>query len=338
LAGKFYEELFGWQIEYQGRYAVVRHGGKRIAGILQVDPADGRTREGVWIPSVSVADVDAAASLVQANGGKILKGPIDMDKRGRAVLIRDSQRANLVLLSAKGGDPADAEAAIGDWLWDEVWTNDPDNTGAFYRSVLGYDEMVLGDEYQVFVHKGEWRAGIRHVRDDKEYMLWVPVVRVADPVATAQRVSELGGVVWVAPDEAPSNGDTALIGDATGALLTMKQSIRPFVILLALSGVLLLTGCSGSGGGHSSVHYGVYSGYGYPYYGSGGNNYYYYNNRPNRPNRPDRPDRPDRPNRPERPTTLPAQRPGGGMGRPAMSRGGGGFGGGGRGGGGRGRR
>ena len=111
----------------------------------------------------------------------------------------------------------------------------------------------------------------------------------------------------------------------------MKQSIRPFVIFLALSGVLLLTGCSGYGGGYSSVNYGVYNGYGYPYYDNDNNNYYYYNRR----NKNDRPDRPDRP---ERPTTLPAQRPGGGMtrpsfgggmGRPAggMARGGGGRGG-----------
>jgi len=222
-AGKFYEELFGWQIDYQEKYAVVRNGGKLIAGILQVEPADSRARDGVWLPSVSVADVDAAASRVTANGGKILKGPLDMEQRGRAVLISDPQRADLVLLSAKGGDPADAEAAIGDWLWDEIWTNDPDNIEEFYKSVLGYDEMAWGDGYDVFLYKGEWRAGIRTVQDTKEHMLWVPVVRVADPVATAQRVSELGGVVWVAPDEAPSNGDTALIGDTTGALLLIQR-------------------------------------------------------------------------------------------------------------------
>lgn len=99
--------------------------------------------------------------------------------------------------------------------------------------------------------------------------------------------------------------------------MIMKQSIRPFVILLAFSGVLLLTACSSSGS--STVHYGVYSGYGYRYYDYDNDNYYY-------SNRPDRPDRPIRPNRPERPVTLPAQRPGGGMGRPAggISRGGGG--------------
>ena len=44
-AGKFYEELFGWQIDYQGKYAVVRNGGKLIAGLLQVEPTDGSTRD-----------------------------------------------------------------------------------------------------------------------------------------------------------------------------------------------------------------------------------------------------------------------------------------------------
>lgn len=222
-AGQFYEKLFGWQIDYQGQYAEVRNGDKLIAGILQLEPVEGQTSEGVWIPSVSVADVDAAASLVTANDGKILNGPVDMGQRGRAVLISDPQRADLVLLSAKGGDPVDAAAEIGDWLWDEIWTDDPDKTEAFYASVLGYDEIVSGDQYDVFVHQGKWRAGMRRVQDARQHMLWVPVVRVADPEATVQRVEELGGVVWVTPDEAPSKGNTALIGDTTGALLLIQR-------------------------------------------------------------------------------------------------------------------
>jgi predicted enzyme related to lactoylglutathione lyase len=222
-AGKFYEQLFGWQVEYQGQYAVVRNGDKLIAGILQVEPADGREREAVWIPSVSVTDVDAAAELVKANGGMILKGPVDMEQRGRAVLISGPQRADMVLLRAKGGDPVDAEPAIGDWLWDEIWTDDPEITEAFYATVLGYDEMASRVDYDVFMSKGRWRAGMRHMQDKKDHMLWVPVVRVADPEVTAQRVEELGGVVWVTPDEAPSKGNTALIGDTTGALLLIQR-------------------------------------------------------------------------------------------------------------------
>jgi predicted enzyme related to lactoylglutathione lyase len=223
LAGEFYEQLLGWKIEYQEHYAVIRNGDKLIGGILQLDPADGHDREGVWIPSVSVADVDAAAELVKSNDGVILKGPVDMDRRGRAVLISDPQRADIILLNAKGGDPADTVASIGDWLWDEIWTNDVDSTEAFYATVLGYDGIASGDKYEVFMRKGEWRAGIRHIADDNEHMLWVPVVRVANPEATAQRVEDLGGVVWIAPDEAPVKGNTALIGDPTGALLLIQR-------------------------------------------------------------------------------------------------------------------
>ncbi len=222
-AGEFYAKLFGWQIDYQGQYAVVRNGDKLIAGILQAALTGKQKKEGVWLPTVSVDDVDVAANLVKANGGKILKGPLDMEQRGRAILISDPQRADLVLLSAKGGDPADAKAAIGDWLWDELWTDDPDNIKEFYASVLGYDEMLSGDGYGVFKRNGKWRAGLRHVEKDIKHLLWVPVVRVADPEATAQRVTELGGVVWITPDEAPSKGDTALIGDPTGALLLIQR-------------------------------------------------------------------------------------------------------------------
>lgn len=60
-SGKFYEELFGWRIQCQGQYAVVRNGDKLIAGTLQANPPDGSARDGVWIPSVSVADVDTVA-------------------------------------------------------------------------------------------------------------------------------------------------------------------------------------------------------------------------------------------------------------------------------------
>lgn len=222
-AGKFYEELFGWQIDYEGEYAVVRNGDKLIAGILRVEPSDEQEREGIWIPSVSVADVDAAAVLVKDNGGLVLNGPVDMDLRGRAMLISDPQRADLVLLSAKGGDPVDAEAAIGDWLWDEIWSNDAEKTEAFYASVLGYDEVLSNDDYDVLMHAGKWRVGIRHVRDDSKHLLWVPVIRVADPAVTLQRAKELGGVVWLTPDEIPGDSNTALIGDTTGALFLIQQ-------------------------------------------------------------------------------------------------------------------
>jgi len=103
----------------------------------------------------------------------------------------------------------------------------------------------------------------------------------------------------------------------------MQQFIRLFVSLLALSGVLLVTACSSSGGGYRSGGYDVYDNYGYPNYGYGYGRCCYDDHDHNH-------DRPDRPNRDG--TRLTRPRPsGGGMGRPArMPRGGGGLGGRGR--------
>ncbi|OUS10115.1 hypothetical protein A9Q89_11705, partial [Gammaproteobacteria bacterium 53_120_T64] len=73
-AGQFYEALFGWDIEYHPNYSLVRNGDKLIAGIVKAQSAEQQARGGLWLPTASVADVDATAKLVTAHGGKILKG------------------------------------------------------------------------------------------------------------------------------------------------------------------------------------------------------------------------------------------------------------------------
>ncbi|MCG6930011.1 MAG: VOC family protein [Desulfofustis sp.] len=226
-AAGFYENLFGWQIEYLEHAAVVRHHGERIAGIVEVQPT-GRGARGIWIPSVSVGDVDAAVDLVEASGGRQLKGPVEMEGRGRAALIRDFQGADMVVLTARGGDPVKSEAAVGAWLWDEVWTADPDKTGAFYQNVLGYDDILpVNEGYGIFLHEGAWMAGIRHLQRDRYDPLWVPVVRVVDPAATANRVEALGGEVLISPEAAPGDGNVSLIADPTGTMLLIQRWPSP---------------------------------------------------------------------------------------------------------------
>jgi len=95
----------------------------------------------------------------------------------------------------------------------------------------------------------------------------------------------------------------------------MKELIRKLVLLLAFFSLLFLTACSGSGGGYTSVSYGVYGGYGYPY----GYGYGYDDIDVNI----DRPDREQHVERRENVRTRSGSSAG--MGRPArMSRGGGG--------------
>ncbi len=146
-----------------------------------------------------------------------------MKQRGRAVLIRDPNNADLVLLRTKGGDPKDHKAAIGEWLWDEIWTSKPQQTRDFYQKVLQYDAMINSKQYDVLLSQDKWRAGVHHLEDDSQPMIWIPVIRVADPQALADQVEEAGGIVWMDPSEKPGNPNTALISDTTGALLLIQR-------------------------------------------------------------------------------------------------------------------
>ena len=223
VAGSFYEKLFGWQIDYQEHSAVAWNNGARVATIVELPKKDDTARA-VWMVSVSVENVDATVELVEANGGRVLRGPVEMNKRGRAALVRDFQGADLVLLTARGGDPVQVEPEVGDWLWNEVWTDDPPKTENYYMAVLGYDEAFpVKDDYSVLIRDDQWLAGMRHLEDKIEERVWVPVIRVTDPESVAMQVAALGGEVLITPDQAPNKGNTALISDPTGAILLIQR-------------------------------------------------------------------------------------------------------------------
>lgn len=223
-AREFYGALFDWSFSRLGCYTLITNNGKRIAGILEVQPKSGNGKDAVWLTTMSVPDVDRAVERVRQQGGSIIKGPVTMRERGRGALIADPQGAQLVLLhAAGGGDPPDVEPASGDWIWNEIWTNVPDKTRRFYVSLGGYTPIVAGDAYEILERDNRWRAGIRYIFQDQYQARWVPAVRVADPAALLSVVTAQGGKVLVRPDEPPSNGDTALIADPDGALLMLQR-------------------------------------------------------------------------------------------------------------------
>ena len=62
-ARTFYGALFGWTFAQHGRYVEIRNGGRKIGGIVQVEPGDGARTPAIWLPSLSVPDVDEAAEI-----------------------------------------------------------------------------------------------------------------------------------------------------------------------------------------------------------------------------------------------------------------------------------
>ncbi len=155
-AKKFYGELFGWSFKDQGRYTVVLNNDQAIGGIVEIIPKDNKRHAAYWLASLSVPDVDQAATFVKESGGIIHEGPVEMKNRGRGVLVSDPQGAQVLLLHSSSGDPTDIKAPIGSWLWVELWSKDIDASVAFYEELGGYS-TVAGEKGYKFLWQEKWR-------------------------------------------------------------------------------------------------------------------------------------------------------------------------------------
>ena len=226
-AKAFYADLFGWTFKQYGRYTLIFNKDQQIGGMVEIEPEDRESQEALWLAAISVSDVDKATHYLTTQGGTVLQGPVDMENRGRGVLVSDPQGAQVLLIRANDGDPVEIEPAIGNWLWNEIWTNEPQATQDFYQSLGEYDTPVKINDYIILENEGKWRAGIRPVLENDFKVRWVPVVRVADPEEITNRVTALGGIVWLRPGEFFDNIDVALISDSTGALLLVQRWSTP---------------------------------------------------------------------------------------------------------------
>ena len=212
---RFYSELFGWEFESVGEasnlrsnsaYTLIRHNGKLIGGMVDTIALNGRDDISQWVVLMAVEDLDARAKAVATSGGEIVAPPTDLQARGRLALVRDAEGALLGLLETRDGDPFDNDPEVGGFLWDELWTTDVQNAGAFYDEVAG--------------HKP--RAGILPVPLDGLDPVWVSYLRVDDPAAITARVPGLGGRVIVKAGPRPLGGEVAFVAGPSGAGIALQ--------------------------------------------------------------------------------------------------------------------
>ena len=226
-ARKFYGHLFGWTFVQLGRYTVVQSEGRSIGGMVELKADPEKPSAARWLCTLSVDDVDAAVALVKSEGGTVNEGPLELLNRGRGALVRDPQGAQLVLLHSKVGDPDDEEPAMMSWLWHELWSNNAEASLAFYQKLAGYDYEGDATDYLVLTREDQWRAGIRFIDDSELEMRWVPVVRVVDTEAIAEKAEQLGGEIRVAPRPTESGGSVALLVDPSGARVIIQSWTAP---------------------------------------------------------------------------------------------------------------
>ncbi len=232
-ARRFYGGLFGWTFEDAagpGRrgYAIARHGGIYVAGLVPVEARTDGTRLSRWLPYLSVNDVDAAVSGGVANGATVAVAARDVNL-GRVAAIVDPEGAVFGIARSNLGDPDDrtTAAAPGRVVWTELLSNDTAAAAAFYRTMVGYDARSIerrGGSYTLLGHGGVDRAGILRNPTEDWKPVWLTYFGVTDPAAAAALAESLGGKILVPVSPELRGGSMAVVSDPSGAVLVLQKS------------------------------------------------------------------------------------------------------------------
>ena len=207
-SARFYGELFGWEFEQVGRdyglgsdinYTLIRHRGRLIGGMVNENELQRSEDISQWVILMSVADINAAVVKVQASGGIVYTPPTELADRGWLAVVADPQGALFTLVQTRDGDPGDRKPKIGDFLWDEVWTDDVPAATEFYGSLGNFEKetTVLDDDFTYKMLGTHKRPRIGLVKNPVAELdpVWVSYIRVEDPDPILARVEELGGTI-----------------------------------------------------------------------------------------------------------------------------------------------
>ncbi|MGH9902881.1 MAG: VOC family protein [Pyrinomonadaceae bacterium] len=116
--------------------------------------------------------------------------------------------------------------ANGTFCWNELATSNAEACKNFYTQLFGWtpNETNVGDTpYTTFKVGGREIGGMMQMTAEwgNTPPHWMPYVAVDDVDATAKRVEELGGKVCVPPTDIPTVGRFAVLGDPSGAAISV---------------------------------------------------------------------------------------------------------------------
>lgn len=249
-ACRFYGELFGWTFadaipaQAPGSYLIASLDGRDVAAV-----APGSELPVGWNTYVAVDDADAAAVTVAGAGGTVVSEPADAGDGGRAAACNDPAGAPFRLWQPRKRLGAQVVNVAGAWNFSHLHSDRPDQAGAFYGEVFGWETMDAGGGAVMWRRPGygdhleatvdpEIRVRQAHAPEGFEDAVaglvaltdggpshWCVVFTVADrddAVAVARRL----GAEVLSSEETMWTRE-AVIRDPQGAELTLSQFAPP---------------------------------------------------------------------------------------------------------------
>lgn len=233
----FYGEVFGWRYRTisttDDQYTLVINGEQSVAGMFSVKPHKDAQAGALWFAMMSANDLAKVAAAVVQGGGAIHTEPTNLPQRGTYALFRDPEGALFGVLESSSGDPPDGDIEIGEFLWMDLFAQQPEKAGAFYRQLADYEitrnEVREGVDRLLLNAHGRPRAGIVPLPEEANRAGWLPYVRVDDVEETLDKVATAGGYIMVPPDKDLLDGNLAIFADPQGAILGIVKWDAPAV-------------------------------------------------------------------------------------------------------------
>jgi predicted enzyme related to lactoylglutathione lyase len=225
---RFYTNVFGWTSNTMKMpdgmdYTMVKAGETGVGGIMK-NPAPGVPA--YWSASVSVDDVDAAASRVTAAGGKVIVPPMDAGGMGRYAGFMDPQGAVVNAWRGNDGDmPAPERPSGGMFCWEQLNTTAPADALEFYSKVFGWTNKPFsgGGDMKV-LEAGAAQVASVLANPPGVPAHWLSYVIVDKLTSAYDRVRQQGGKVMVERIDIPKVGVIGVIQDNVGAMLGVFEA------------------------------------------------------------------------------------------------------------------
>lgn len=230
-ARAYYADLAGWTYEESeipgfGSYPLIRAAGRTWGGLVQ----NRRDAPPHWLSHVIVEDADAASARAEALGGRTLFPPTDVPGAGRFTVIAGPAGAPVsAWRPANPEDDGDVPMVPGAFCWHQLLASQPEVEAPFFSELFGWEasaQEVGGLPYTLFQRKdtGKPAGGmLPKPPGSGGPSSWLAYVVVENADATAARVRELGGSVWVEPTDIPGMGRFLVTGDPSGAMIAFIQ-------------------------------------------------------------------------------------------------------------------
>jgi predicted enzyme related to lactoylglutathione lyase len=236
---KFYCDVVGWTAEDTGPkgngYILFNAQGQGVAGLMTIpeEAAKHGARPG-WMGYIAVDDVDEAANRLQQEGGKVVRGPIDVPGIIRFAVVADPQGAAFMI--AKATPPQNAPSPLpigtqGTIGWRELYANDWKTVFPFYEKMFGWtkaDAIDMGPmgTYQLFAAGGPPIGGMMTKPPQVPVPHWGFYINVPEIDAGVARIMAGGGKILNGPVEVPGGQWVVNAMDPQGAAFSLVAPKR----------------------------------------------------------------------------------------------------------------